>query len=100
MTVKRLIEILSKIENKETEIQIKNSYNPLGSISSLQQVEKTTYSFFGENVGCIILDTKINSDEEEYNDFVDSESTLYKNLNERIKKDNNKIIRFFEKNFK
>jgi len=82
MTVKRLMEILSKIENKETEIQIKNSYNALGNISSLQQVEKTTYSFFGENIDCIVFDTKINSDEEAYKDFICNNNTLYEDLNE------------------
>lgn len=63
MKAKRLKEILEKINiDDDTEIFIRNSINPLGNISSLDQVEYSSYGFFGKDISCLILNTHISKE--------------------------------------
>ena len=68
MKVGRLKELLSNLD-ENLEIFIRNSHNICGNISELDQVEKSTYGFFGKSIDCIILNTshskEIEEDEEE-----------------------------------
>ena len=69
MKVKRLKELLKTIDDN-TEIFIRNTVNVCGNISELDQVEESSYAFFGKSIPCIILNTanskeiELNSDEE------------------------------------
>lgn len=82
MNLKRLKEIVSKLEkidniNDDTEIFIRNSYNPCGNIQGLEQVELSTYQTFGITENCIILNTSNSkelevSNNEEYLDFIEN----------------------------
>ena len=54
MKVKRLKELLNKVDDNQ-EVFIANSMNICGNISELDQIEETTYGFFGSDVPCIIL---------------------------------------------
>lgn len=57
MRVKRLKEILNELDDN-LEIFIRNSVNVCGNIAELDQVEKSTYGFFGNSIDCIILNTE------------------------------------------
>jgi len=76
MKAKRLKEILNTCDD-DLEIFIRNSFNICGNIQELDQVEKSTYGFFGSSIPCIILNTdsskKIETDEDE--DIIDLIST-------------------------
>lgn len=67
MKAKRLKEILASIDD-DCEIFIRNSVNPLGNIQELDQVEKSSYGFFGEDVACLILNTTLSKELEENED--------------------------------
>lgn len=74
MIAKRLKELLNNIDD-DTEIFIRNSVNPCGNIQELEQVEVSTYGFFGEDINCLILNTdsskEIERDKEaNYIDFI------------------------------
>jgi len=75
MKVERLRELLTKIEDG-TEIFIRNSNNIFGNIQELEQVELSTYGFFGVIEPCLILNTdsskkiETNEEEDEYIDFI------------------------------
>lgn len=72
MKVKRLKELLENVEDN-TEIMIRNTINPCGNIQDLEQVELSTYMFFGSEYPCIILNT-VNSKEikeDEKGDLID-----------------------------
>ena len=56
MKVKQLKEILASLDD-DTELFIRNSVNPFGNIQSLDQIELSTYGFFGVSVPCVILNT-------------------------------------------
>ena len=77
MKVKRLKEILNNLDD-DLEIFIRNSHNICGTIGDLEQVEKSFYGFFGEDVPCLILNTpyskvlKMTDDEESYIDYVET----------------------------
>lgn len=76
MKVKRLKELLENIDDN-TEIMIRNTFNPCGNIQDLDQVELSSYMFFGKEYECIILNTsnskKIEENEaEEIIDFIKS----------------------------
>lgn len=57
MTVKELIAELERIANPDEEVAvfIKNSLNFCGNISEAVKVEKSSYSFFGESIPCVLL---------------------------------------------
>lgn len=77
MKVKRLKEILNNLDD-DLEIFIRNSHNICGTIGDLEQVEKSFYGFFGEDVPCLILNTpyskvlEMTDDEESYIDYVET----------------------------
>lgn len=56
MNVKRLKEILNQLDD-QAEIMIRNTVNPCGTIQDLDQVELSTYQFFGKTYPCLILNT-------------------------------------------
>lgn len=57
MNVKRLKELLEKMPD-DMEVFIRNSVNPCGNIGELEQVEKSYYSFIGDLIPCVILNTQ------------------------------------------
>jgi hypothetical protein len=67
MKAKRLKGIVNSIDD-DFDIFIRNSVNPCGSIQQLEQVEVSTYGFFGKDIPCLILNTdnakKIETNEE------------------------------------
>jgi len=69
MKIRRLREIINYINDEDLEIFIRNSRNPCGNISLLEQAELTTCASFGESIPCVILNTsdskEIEIDEEE-----------------------------------
>lgn len=74
MKVKRLKELLSNLD-EDMDIFIRNSVNPLGNIQDLEQVELSSYGFFGTDIDCLILNTcsskEIEQDIEDNNiDFI------------------------------
>ncbi len=77
MKAKRLKELLETIDDN-TEIFIRNTVNICGNITELEQVEESSYGFFGKSIPCVILNT-INSkeieldDDDEIIDFIKSE---------------------------
>ena len=77
MKVKRIKEILENIDD-DLEIFVRNSVNPLGNINSLDQVESSTYGFFGVSIPCLILNTGVSkevefNEDDEYIDFIINE---------------------------
>lgn len=74
MKVKRLLQILNGLP-EDLEIFIRNSVNICGNIGELEQVEKSTYGFFGTSIDCVILNTEyakpeiINEDGELVTDY-------------------------------
>ena len=64
MKVKRLKEILNNLDD-DTEVFIRNSVNICGNISELDQVQKSTYGFFGSILPCVILNSSVNLQMEE-----------------------------------
>jgi len=78
ITVKRLKEIIKDMPD-DLEIYIRNSRNPLGTVGELENVEKTFYGFFGEDIPCLVLNTQYTPKElkwvdgKEYEEFVDYE---------------------------
>ena len=64
MKVKRLKEILNNLDD-DTEVFIRNSVNICGNISELDQVQKSTYGFFGSILPCVILNSSVNLQTEE-----------------------------------
>lgn len=79
MKVKRLKKILNNLDDN-LEVFIRNSYNICGTIGELEQVEKSFYGFFGEDVPCLILNTsyskklEMTDDEENYIDYIDTDN--------------------------
>jgi len=74
MDVKRLKELLANLDD-DLEVFIRNSINVIGNIQELEQIELSTYGFFGESVSCMILNTysskELETDEdEEVIDFI------------------------------
>lgn len=74
MRVKRLKELIKTLDDN-VEVFIRNSVNPCGNIQELEQVEVSSYGFFGKDIECIILNTdsskEIELDEEEnYIDYI------------------------------
>ena len=74
MKAKRLKEILTNIDD-DMEIFVRNSVNFCGNIQELEQIEVSTYGFFGVSLPCLILNTdsskKIETNgEDEYIDFI------------------------------
>lgn len=67
MKVQRLKELLDTLDN-DIDIFIRNSVNPCGNIQELEQVELSTYSFFGENIECLILNTDCSKEIEKDDD--------------------------------
>lgn len=77
MKAKRLKEIVNSIDD-DTEVFIRNSVNPCGNIQELEQVEVSTYGFFGKDIPCLILNTDSSKEietyeEDEYIDFIGKE---------------------------
>lgn len=75
MKLGRLKELIKDMDDDGLEIFIRNSTNPCGNIGSLEQIELSTYGFFGTSIPCLILNTghskKIEmNEEEEYKDFI------------------------------
>lgn len=56
MKVKRLKEILKSTDD-DLDVFIRNSVNVCGNIASLEQLEMSSYGFFGEDIPCLILNT-------------------------------------------
>lgn len=79
MKVKRLKKILNNLDDN-LEVFIRNSYNICGTIGELEQVEKSFYGFFGEDVPCLILNTfyskklEMTDDEENYIDYIETDN--------------------------
>lgn len=79
MKAKRLKEILNNLDDN-LEVFIRNSYNICGTIGELEQVEKSFYGFFGEDVPCLILNTsyskkiEMTDDEENYIDYIETDN--------------------------
>lgn len=79
MKVKRLKEILNNLDDN-LEVFIRNSLNICGTIGELEQVEKSFYGFFGEDIPCLILNTSYSKileetdDEEKYIDYIESDN--------------------------
>lgn len=76
MKAKRLKEIISNIDD-DTEIFIRNSVNVCGNIQALEQVEVSTYGFFGVSEHCLILNTDSSTEietteDDRYIDFIDT----------------------------
>jgi len=74
MDVKRLKELLVNLDD-DLEVFIRNSVNVVGNIQELEQIELSTYGFFGKSVSCMILNTysskELETDEdEEIIDFI------------------------------
>lgn len=75
MKVKRLKEILNNLDD-DLEVFIRNSHNICGTIGKLEQVEKSFYGFFGEDIPCLILNTpyskelEMTDDKENYIDYI------------------------------
>jgi len=59
MKIGRLKEIIKDMDDN-MEFFVRNSKNPTGNISELQQVEESSYGFFGESIPCLILNTHHN----------------------------------------
>jgi|GEM_PF-5558583 hypothetical protein len=63
MKAKRVKEILKNINeilkdvDDDLEVFVRNSVNPCGNIQELEQIELSTYGFFGTNIPCLILNT-------------------------------------------
>ncbi|MDB2104999.1 MULTISPECIES: hypothetical protein [Bacillota] len=77
MKAKRLKELLETIDDN-TEIFIRNTVNICGNISELEQVEESSYGFFGKSISCVILNTSNSKeieldDNDEIIDFIKSE---------------------------
>jgi len=72
MKAKRLKELLTDIDD-DLDIFIRNSHNLLGNISDLEQVEVSTYGFFGESLPCLIFNTEHSKEVEvtENDDVID-----------------------------
>lgn len=64
MKVSELRELLKDLDGDE-EVYIRNSVNPTGNIAELEQVELSTYGFFGRSIDCIILNTYYNTPDNE-----------------------------------
>jgi hypothetical protein len=76
MKAKRLKELLETIDDN-TEIFIRNTVNICGNISELEQVEESSYGFFGKSIPCVILNTSNSKeieldDDDEIIDFIKS----------------------------
>lgn len=56
MKGKRLKELVNMIGDND-DVFIRNSVNPCGNISELDQLEVSSYSFFGKSIPCVILNT-------------------------------------------
>ena len=74
MTVKRLKELLNGVP-EDTEIFIRNSFNPCGNIQEMSQVEVSSYGFFGTSIACVIFNTDSSkelelTEEDEVVDFI------------------------------
>nr|WP_278678834.1 hypothetical protein [Clostridium paraputrificum] len=77
MKAKRLKELLETIDDN-TEIFIRNTVNICGNIAELEQVEESSYGFFGKSIPCVILNTSNSKeieldDDDEIIDFIKSE---------------------------
>lgn len=77
MKAKRLKELLAHVDD-DCEIFIRNSVNPIGNIQELEQVEESFYSFFGDDISCLILNTSSSKvleedDEENTIDFIQTQ---------------------------
>lgn len=82
MTIGELKQIINKIDD-DMEVFIHNSVNFCGNIGELEQVELTTYGFFGKSLPCIVLNTahtkeKLETEKEGFEDeairkFVDKQ---------------------------
>jgi hypothetical protein len=81
MEVKRLKELLNNLDD-ELEVFIRNSNNICGDISELEQVEKGSYAFFGNDIPCVILNTshsknlEMKDNGEEYLDYIEESSNV------------------------
>lgn len=68
MKVKELKAYLALFD-ENTEVMIRNSWNPCGNIQDLDQVEASHYGFFGSEIPCVILNSsnakEIETDDEE-----------------------------------
>ncbi|MBP1308991.1 hypothetical protein JOD82_002011 [Paenibacillus sp. 1182] len=77
MNAKSLKEILANLDKKladvddDMDVFIRNSVNPCGNIQELEQVEFSTYGFFGKSIPCLILNT-------------DSSKTLERNKDDEV----------------
>jgi len=67
MKAKRLKEIFKDIDD-DVEIFVRNSVNPCGNIQELEQVEMSTYGFFGSSIKCLILNTDSSKELEQNED--------------------------------
>lgn len=77
MRVKRLKEIINVLDDN-LEVFVRNTVNICGNIQELDQVEKSTYGFFGETLPCVILNTDYSkemalNENDEIIDFISEE---------------------------
>lgn len=54
MTVRQLINRLKKHDPK-VEIFFENRINPTGNINTVDNLEESTYGFFGKDIPCVII---------------------------------------------
>ena len=69
MTIGRLKEILNALPKEingvnidDVELFTRNSFNPVGNIGELDQIEITTYGSWGRSIPCILLNTEYDVD--------------------------------------
>lgn len=86
MVVNELRELLKDMEGNE-EIYIRNTVNPVGNIADLEQVELSTYGFFGKSIPCIILNTYHNTPDAEIDRDADVAIQPLKNSRKPLNKE-------------
>lgn len=74
MTIGELKQIINKIDD-DMEVFIRNSVNFCGNIGELEQVELTTYGFFGKNIPCVVFNTahtkeKLETEKDDFGDEI------------------------------
>ena len=79
MKAGRLKEILANVDDN-MEIFIRNSLNPVGNIQELEQIEASSYAFFGSSIPCLILNTYSSkeletNEEEDIIDYIEEKET-------------------------
>lgn len=78
MKVEQLRELLKDLDGQQ-EVYIRDSVNPIGNIAEMEQVELSTYGFFGHSIDCVILNTYYNTPDNEIDRDADVAIKPFKN---------------------